>query len=472
MTKTINVGYLKIGKPFGNKKDDKRGIDSEAIHFKELVRQATKMSRRTYLDKPIQFNFINIQESLINGPDCIDEIPEIHVLFILNGKLTPDNCKDEYNTALSKWLFLQDTLLNLKSVYYIQIDPALYFDIDTLYSLYSSVSLSDRKPRKPKADLIYEEFIPKIKIISNSRLVPYSENQSYLSTPISSAPDLISYVRNSVELPYTRALYSYDNGSDYIELPLSCYRYIKTYEDAEIALDADREDMQKESLKFENHGVREHELAYIGSVRGGHREKAIKRFYYPGAEQQSDIDVCIFTGNRAEISRLFDMDMDQSDRTDIHIEGPVNFTEVPNVMRNTFSTVLIGDKIYERLNVIAPRYLEALEADALCFISSNMMSTQFEQDIRQILSHVDTKSQDEFLDFIVVDSFDEVREKINRILDNINSDDEHDRYQANELYRSIMIYQRIILDYHKAFYTSNLIEVFKKLVSLETIRFV
>lgn len=108
------------------------------------------------------------------------------------------------------------------------------------------------------------------------------------------------------------------------------------------------------------------DLSYGGTMRGGRRENKMLKFYF---DYPFDINVEMFGKINKEDFKAKNL------QTIINLPkftGPVNYDKMLLKMNESLSHIVIGDKLYEKINDIPQRLYESISAGCITFIDSDM----------------------------------------------------------------------------------------------------
>lgn len=435
------IGYIKFGKQYNlDVSNDCRGVDTEAVAFKSIIKHACVS---------YNYSFIELQDYYQKQEDLTNEIEKaghLDTLFILCGVST----NKEYNQYLK---FIIETCCSPScNIYYIQIDPYLYFDLDAVFSEGTSYQLDD--------------LLNRITIFGNSGVEhPLCKNKNnYLRMKaISYYTDLVDYV-TSVAGEKTKKLYSRDNKlTGYAELPLSCYKYVN-------------DPSQLDGHLYDGKKLCDYaDLSYIGGTRGGSRNEIIKKYYFNPKQKEGipPVKVNIY-GNLTPED--FGLSESSPELKDVNFCGPLPVWKIQDAMLMSLATILIGDDLYNKMNIIAPRFNEAIDPGAGCIslISEELYSKKLRDDLLSILKFYGYENKsftwEEYLDFIKVSSINDfVNSDLNSDEEFIGGDDPNSSFNwgrpnYDRVAYGIGQYQMIISNYLSTYQLNVLLDSFEHFV--------
>lgn len=426
---TKTAGFIKYSdNPLNFTTTDNRGVLSEALSFRNIIQDVCDLNEYHFIDLNESFKrFLEDSSKKISQAETYNDNINLSVLFVLNG---PTLNKETSSKAIQ---FFKNTFGRASVIYYIQIDPALYLDVNNYPNII----------RKNNVHIIGNTGI-KAALTKTNKCFTEPGLLKYYSF-------FNKYIQRLSHEGHVCKFYSDDNSSSkYYEFPLSCYRFNKCVSQLSVNVVPDPDEQT--------------DLIYIGGSRNGMRDAIIEKYCCPTQSKNKNFKVAL-CGSFPDILGKFDTN------EQIIFYKPVKFNEVPSYIReNSKSTVLIGDPIYSKLNIIAPRYIEALESGRICFISEEMMSEDFKDELNYILKKKTCYSDNEineFLKYIQVSNISDIEQKIDHLF-NTDSNDNVVNARILKFKDRIINCQNVILNYLMTAQLNVLYSGFQHLITIAT----
>lgn len=437
---TKTVGFIKYSEsPLIYNTIDRRGVLSEALSFRNIIQDVCNLNDYHFIDLNESFKrFLNKEKQSESSSDKYIDNINLSVLFILNGPTLNKESSDNVKKAIEFYRSLFD---RASVVYYIQIDPALYLDVNNYPNIV----------RKNNVHIIGNTGIKAALTKTNkcftepSFLKYYSFFNKYVQR-LSQDETSNSFITNCAQTFYS----DNNSGSKYYEFPLSCYRFNRC-----------SSQIPENTVPDPAESDEQVDLIYIGGSRNGMRDSIIKK-YCCSTNKNFKVAFCGFFPDILD-------EFENSENISFYV--PVKFNEVPSYIRvNSKSTVLIGDPIYSKLNIIAPRYIEALESERICFISEEMMSEDLTDELKYILSKKTNYSDNEIeevLQYIKVTGISNIEKKIDQLF-NFKTTDNVVNARLVNLKDRIICCQNVILNYLMTVQLNVLYSGFQHLINIAT----